>query len=353
MKVLKNDFLLAMKKCLPGVEKGSSIIEGADTFVFSKNAIHSYNDSISVSVPFKAELSGAVKSVDFFKFISKLSGDNIEIEKNEESFKIKAGKVDADFVLQTSSIIDHISTLNIEELEWKKLPGNFFDAVRLCKISCNHTPLRGIFISDKFVRSTDIYRINRHSLDTDMGTFWLDDPAVTELLKIDKPKEYVVSESWVHFRTDDKTVFSCKRRDESSFPIQKVDEMIDQHKKDDECIENELPAGLASVTDRISTLASDVNGMAAVRMTLKKDKIEFYSERVSGKVREEVALEKPFKDDVNLTLWMDPAFLMEAAQKVKSFYIKKAMTPKGKERQDLVFYNPDYIQIACSFAGKA
>ena len=53
----KAKLLSAMSKALPGVEKGNSIIEGADTFVLSNNAIHSYNDNISVSVPFDLDES--------------------------------------------------------------------------------------------------------------------------------------------------------------------------------------------------------------------------------------------------------------------------------------------------------
>lgn len=185
-----------------------------------------------------------------------------------------------------------------------------------------------------------------------MGTFWLDDPAVTELLKIDGLKEYCISESWAHFQSEDKAVFSCKRRDESSFPIQKVDEAIANHAKDDECIENELPEGLSDVADRISTLSSDVDGMPAVKMTLKKDKIEFYSERASGWIREELPLEKPFNKDIDLTMWMEPNFLIEAARKVKTFYIKSTANAKGKIRNSLIFYNDDYIQVASSFVGK-
>jgi hypothetical protein len=351
MKTTKTELLETMKKCLPGVEKGASIIEGADTFVLRDKALHSYNDSISVTVPSPLEgLNGAIKSIDFFKLISKLPAEEIEINQTEKTFNIKAGAVEADMNLVQSAIAGYIDTLKAGEQEYKELTPGFFDAVRLCKISCNRAPLRGIFVTGTRMLSTDIYRINRHELGQEMDVFWLDDPVVVELLKIPDLTHYAVSDSWVHFKNSAGVYFSCKRKDESSFPVQKIEELIENGKKEDGDLENELPDGIAAVADRTAVLSSDIDGIPMIEMVVKKDNVEFFAERSAGRIRESLKLEKPFKEEVEIKLWIDPSFLIDAAQKVRSFYIKE-MEIKGKQRKSLVFYNDKYVQVTSTFVG--
>ena len=62
-----------MALCMPGVEKGSTIIEGADAFLFSGGYIHTYNNYISVSVPFDAGgFECSIRAAAFYKLIQKI-----------------------------------------------------------------------------------------------------------------------------------------------------------------------------------------------------------------------------------------------------------------------------------------
>jgi hypothetical protein len=352
MKVEKAALLSAMKKALPGVEKGSSTIEGADTFVFQMGILSTYNDNISVSIPlhFKGEIKGAVKSMDFFKLISKMPTDELNIESGESNLKINSGSVEAEMVLIGSNIPDYLSELRLDELKWKELPTNFFGACRLCKITGNRAPQRGIFVEGGLMVSTDISRINQHKLSTEMDRFWLDDPAVIELLKISGLTHYAIADSWANFKGEDGTVFSCKRKDDTGFPVKKINKIIEDNRKQDEDIENVLPKGLFTVADRVSTLSGEMDGLPAVQMTIKKDCIEFYAERYAGKIRETIPFEKPFEKDINLKLYVDPFFLTEASKKVSNFYLK-TMTVNEKKINVLVFYNENYTQVASTFKG--
>ena len=56
MKIQKKELLEILSKCMPGVETGKNSIEGANTFIFTKGNVFTFNDSISVTVPLK--LSG-------------------------------------------------------------------------------------------------------------------------------------------------------------------------------------------------------------------------------------------------------------------------------------------------------
>jgi len=355
MKIEKTAFLSAMKKCLPGVDKGKSVIEGTDTFVFSNNAIHSYNDSISVSTPFKFEneINGAIKSIDFFKLISKLPTDTIELDSTEKEFKLTSGSTEVQMFKIQSKISDYISTMDIDKLQWKDIPANFFDAVKLCIITANNEPQRGIFVNENIMVSTDVKRINQHILSTEMDRFWINDLAVNDLIKIEGLAHYSVSDAWVHFKGKDGIIFSIKRNEDSSYPIQKIMMLIEGSKKQDEDIENDLPKELYNAADRVATLSSEFDSSPAIKMTVRKDHIEFFAERYTGKIKERIDLEKPFEKDVDLQMWVDPFFLIQIAKKVSSFYIKSVEMEDGDVVSRLIFYNKDYIQIASTFTGDA
>lgn len=345
MQVKKVEILSAMRKALPGVEKNSSIIEGADSFVFANNAIHSYNDNISVSVPFPHELSGSVKSLDFFKLISKISTEEITLEEKEGQIKIGAGTVEAEMNKQAeNTLTNYISSLNIQELTWKTIPTNFFEAIRLCKISCNRSTHRGIFVQENIMASTDTSRINSHKLEEEMDRFLIDDPSIVELLKISNLEQYSVTSVWVHFKSKEGIIFSCKRKDDTTYPIRQIMNVIEIHRKQDSDFENELPKGLCEVVDRVSTLSMEFNGISAVEMNLSKESIELKAERSAGKIKEKIKLDRPFIEDITLNILVDPIFLVEASRKITKFFIRK-----NGNNCTLVFYNDNYTQIASTF----
>lgn len=53
MVIQKKELLDSLKACMPGIETGSAVLQGADSFVFHDGKIFTYNDSISVTVPIK------------------------------------------------------------------------------------------------------------------------------------------------------------------------------------------------------------------------------------------------------------------------------------------------------------
>lgn len=351
MKLNRILVLDAMKKCLPGVETGSSIIEGTDTFVFGNGAIHSYNDSISVSTLLSTPepLSGCVKSSEFFKLLSKISGDEVEIEFTEESWNISAGKMQAELALIKNKITEYIGTLDIPALAWKPVPTKFIDGIRSCKLSCNKSVHRGIFVSETTMVSTDLARINYFTLDTEMGKWWIDDPAAFELMKFSNITEYAISASWAHFKTSDGTVFSCKRKDETTFPYEKIMMVKDVHGKDPESILGILPVDLQTAVEHVSTMSKDISGWSAVKLTFRKDEIVVFSERASGKVMESVPLINPLNIESDISIWIDSEFILDAVKRVPDFYIKVKKVGERTSKA-FVFHNADYLQIVSTIS---
>lgn len=350
--IIKKEVLLAsMRKCLPGVETGSSIIEGADTFVFSNGAVHSYNNAVSVSAPITTAepLTGSVKSAEFYKLISKLGAD-IEITVGAETWEIKSGKTVAVISLVTSNIAEYLSVLKISAIEWTGLHEKFIEAVKLCKIACNTSVHRGIFVQNGIMISTDLQRINVYKLgETFPHTFWIDDPAVVEMMKFGSLVSIAVSADWVHFRSVDGSVFSCRKKEESTFPAGRILEIVAEHDADADCITGTLPPELDSVIDRVGILSRDISGWQAIKLTFHKTEIEAFSQRDAGKITESVPMTVPFPTDLNISIWIDADFILDAAKKVPNFYIKTLAAGAGT-RKDFVFKNDYYTQIISTIA---
>ena len=95
MKINRKNLLNTINKVLPGIAVGNVAIDGADTIVFTNGHVYSYNAAISVDakLPDDIDFKGVVKGQDFYNCISKLPGDEIELEVTESSWEITDGKI--------------------------------------------------------------------------------------------------------------------------------------------------------------------------------------------------------------------------------------------------------------------
>ena len=106
MTIQKKQLVESLKACMPGIESGSAVLQGADSFVFHDGKIFSYNDAISVTVPITQEglleegIEGCVKAEEFFKVVSKFPADEIKFTVTEKgSWLLKCGKAKAEMTL--------------------------------------------------------------------------------------------------------------------------------------------------------------------------------------------------------------------------------------------------------------
>jgi len=345
MNIAKDQLLVAMKKALPGVDKGASLIEGADTFLFSGKFLHSYNDSVSVSVPVELDgLAGACKSMDAFRLVSKINAPIIEVEVVANKWLFTAGRTKAELSLIDSKVGSYLTELKLEQLVFEAVPEDFSAGLKLVKMAQNSDPKRGVAVDGVLMVSTDSVRMNRFTLKGEMKPFWIDDPAVADLLKLDQVKDYSLSEAWVHFRLADGTIFSCKRKDHTKYPIKLLDQLITGMDRKEGDVGGKLPATLTEVVDRVATLATDVKGSFPVKLTLTATELVVFAEKTTGKASESIPWETPLNCPTT-EVWVDSSFLLEAGKKVVEFYLT---TSPSTNSTALVFSTPGYVQVAAS-----
>lgn len=349
VKVSRTALLSAVSKLMSGTEQ-SAFIEGADTIYFSGEGIHSYNDSITISTVFKSDLFGSIKVNLFYKTLQKLQTEELEIEMLENQWAIKAGSVECTFDLQTDKVSEYIKGLSeIITGVFKKLPENFMDGLKLCRISGNASYLRGISCREDMMVSTDEIRLNYFKLSEAMEQFWIDDSGVNELIKIgEKMTEYSIIPGWIQFRGENGTIFSCKRQDDSQYKFDKILEYGSKYQKAETDSVQILPKGFVNILERVGIFYTDLNGYQAVSVHLTTEKLDLSSKTDSGSIKESIVFDSAFTQPIDASFKADFNFLREVANKCPQFFIRTA--PNGVV--DVVFDNGTFKQIMRTIAEK-
>lgn len=358
MKINRKEFLLAMKAAMPGIESGNCILEGADTFIFDKGFIHSYNDNISVSIPFPItnkqgeKVSGAIKAKEFYDLINRYPGEEITLIPKDTIWIIKSENAMAEFTLLENTLIDKIKDILPKKITWNPIPKDFINGIAISQFSNNKSILSGIFVKDNIITSTDEIRINWYDMKESINdSFWITDKASKELINLNIIAFYI-SDSWVHFQTDNKSIFSCKRLDQTKYEtvFEKIKALLDQHKKEKGDISNELPGKVIDAINRAAALSTNIESFNSVKLTFTTDYIEVYAERPSGKYTEKVNWDKPFKKEVNTSIFVDYAMIEHGIIYSNSFYLKTTDN-KGKMITRIIFVHKNGIQLINTLDG--
>lgn len=349
-KIKQEELLAILTRALPGIEKGNSLIEGADTFVFdgTLGTVRTYNDNISISVTATAlmGLSGALKATDFWKAVKKFTAPEIEIEIAEDAWRLKCGRAKSTLTRFQDSISEFLKCIDTDVTEWKPLPEDFADALRLCSISGNKAAKRGCFVEDGVLYSTDGKVLNRYVFDPEgpgVGDLYLDDPAVLELLKLGKFTEISIGSGWAHFRSETEIVFSAKLKDRTDYPLDGIRNYFATADGETPILSTVLPKTLVGAADRVGVFEQEKDGAAAIEFTLSSEGIFLSSKRVSGGTEEDVPWDSPVTLASPVSALVDPSFLIAAALKAPNI----SVVAVGKSPL-LIFSSDKFTQIGSS-----
>jgi DNA polymerase III sliding clamp (beta) subunit (PCNA family) len=360
--VVKREVLLdTLKQCLPGIEKGNVVLEGADTFILSGGFIYTYNDNISVRVPIveaglglDEPIEGAVKASEFFSVVSKLPGEEIQLSGADKKWVIKSGKAKVELNLMEFDYSPRLKGIDPGEKDWQELHKDFQMAVGLCKMNGNRHSLSGIYVNGDVIASTDGWLINKAVIGAaKLPMFWINDPAASEVLKLIGLKELKLKDSWAHFKTDKGVVFSVRTLQADKWPMPKLDKIIDAHKKEKGDIEGVFPKELFAAVDRASSFSMEIEDYSTVRLTLSQKNIEVEAERTSGKYTEKVAWETPLTEKFTpIILYVDTQMMTYASRRSMGFYIHST-EKKGVKLQRLILQGKNSIHLLSTFQPKS
>ncbi len=213
MKINKTELQTALEKVKPGLAN-KELIEQSTSFAFMRDRVVTYNDEISISHPVQnLDVTGAVKAQALYSFLSKIKRDEIDIEWEENQVVINAGKSKAGLVFEQEV------KLPVEEIgkigKWEKLPEELKEALKFCHSCCSKDMSRPIltcvYVGGDSVQASDSFQIVKYNLDkkVPIKEFLLPANSAKELVKYDVT-EIAEGEGWLHFKTEDGTVFSSR-----------------------------------------------------------------------------------------------------------------------------------------------
>lgn len=213
MKINKSELQEALAKVKPGLAS-KDLIEQATSFAFMDGRVVTYNDEISISHPVQdLDISGAVKAEALYSFLGKLKKDEIFINKDDNQVIIQAGKAKAGLILEQEI---KLPVQEIGEIkEWKPLPEGIVQGLKFCYPSCStdmsNPILTCVYVNGDKVQSTDSFQITEYKIKDKIPVpaFLIPSTVVRELIKYDV-KEIAEGDGWMHFRTEEGTIFSCR-----------------------------------------------------------------------------------------------------------------------------------------------
>jgi len=211
MKVNRNELLKALEVVKPGITN-KDIIEQSKSFAFMQGRIVTYNDNISISHPVPGvDFTGAIKAEEFYKLLSKMKTDEIEILVTDSEILVTAGKMKAGLILQSEILLP---LDQIEEIgKWSTLPDNFCGMLSFVVSTCSNNMARPILttihVAPTLVEASDSYRLKRIRNDgKKLPEFLIPANSAKEVIKFE-PTKISLGSGWVHFMKD-KAILSCR-----------------------------------------------------------------------------------------------------------------------------------------------
>lgn len=276
----KNELQEALEKVKPGLAS-KELIEQSTSFALMGHRVVTYNDEISISHPVEGlNIEGAVKAQALYEFLNKIKKDEIDIEWEDKQIVIESGRTKAGLVFEQEV---RLPVEQVGEIsDWYKLPEDTIEALKFCYPCASPDMSRPILtcvnVSGSTVEASDSYQIVRYQLGEGVlvGKFLIPANSVKELIRYDV-KEIAEGQGWIHFKTDDGTVFSSRILTDE-FPD------ISQYLEFDS-VEFDFPKKTAQILERAQVFSrSDFStgDISVITVEMKENQVRITAENEHG-----------------------------------------------------------------------
>lgn len=216
MKIKTQALKDAIKTCLTGTSTKDLVVQMSH-IVFAEEELLSYNDRVSVLIPFDSGINCSIPAEDLNKVLSGISDKELEmsVDGNEVTITSKGTEAIISTEIESRVVEDFFNTVDFEELDWKPLPKNFLDQLSLAKFSASSNPFDGnnlfcVQVKGKKVSSGDGHRLSVLTLDSSMEEILIPSSSVHDITSFDNFDEYAHNDGWVHFCNESGIILSCR-----------------------------------------------------------------------------------------------------------------------------------------------
>ena len=288
MKIDKNELQSVLKIVKPGLGDGKSV-EQSTSFAFIKDRVVTYNDQIAITHPITGmQITGAVQAEQLYKLLDKIKTEEIDIVIKNDQLRIKGPGLSAGITLQKEIKlpIDTIEKIILADNEkgWALLPDAFCSMLNfahpVCATDMSRVVLTCMYIYSKGIIASDSFRILHQSFtyDADFSPFLLPAEAARKVIPLN-PVKIKFSDGWVHFKTEQNTIISCRLMI-GEFPANKALQFLSDIS---EGVKITLPKNISEMVDtaRIFSIANfDYN--ERVDIMLEEGVLTVYSKSEIG-----------------------------------------------------------------------
>lgn len=320
MKVNRDKLLSVLWAVKPGLAK-KQIVEMATHFVFTKFDLLTYNDQICVAHPFETDFQCSVPSEQFYRIISGITAEEIDLTLDEGKLMIKAGKTKASLVAASGeSIIKTVDALDLNSVmdNLRALPEDFIQGVELCLFSAgkdaSRPVLTSLLIEDDMIMSSDAIRISQYKMKQAIDcSVLIPASALAEVIK-SPIVDYHVTESWAFFATADDVLFCCRILAEKPYNYYPFFEGYE------DIAPIEFPSDAADVIRTSSTITEGtVDRDKFVEIEISKNKLKVKGESSAGWIESEAEIN--FKSAEPVKFFVNPEFILKILEhSTKMFY---------------------------------
>ena len=309
MKINKNELQKALELVKPGLSNKENI-EQTTSFAFMNGHVVTYNDEISIQHPIKdLDLTGAIQAEELYNLLSKLKTEEISLTKEGNEIIIESGKAKAGLKIE-----DEIK-LPLQEIEgkreWKELPENFIQALQFvlhtCSSDMSKPVLTCIHCNKDVIQASDGFKIAKFTLDNELSIseFLIPSRSAIAVIKI-KPIKIALTNGWVHFKTKNNTVISC-RIFEDNFP--ETSHLF----KLKESVKLIFPKDLSEILDKVKVFTkADFITEEEAFIVIKDKKLKIRAESEQGWFEETMNMR--YKGD-GIEFFINPVFLQTVLKK--------------------------------------
>lgn len=333
-KINKLDLQKALTIVKPALAN-KEVIEQSTSFAFMNNKVITYNDEIAISHPLSIDIEGVIQANELYSLLARTKDEEIQLSTKDNKLSIKGKKYKADIKFINDVTLPYESEIG-KLKEWKKLPDNFIESLKLCifsaSVDTSRPLLTCVHLNESYIEACDNYRMIKYNFDKSYFNKVLFPANSAKKLIQYNPIKFCSTKGWIHFITKEKTIFSS-RVFEDEYPdtssIMEVMEGVEGTKIRFPEETKEI-IGRAEIFSRIDE-GIDIDEQ--ITLNFNKNKMTIISNGEIGNFEEVVKIEYEKKE---IEFLMNPAFLFEALNIVDSAVVGKDI---------LMFKNKDFIHV--------
>lgn len=329
---MKREALLtAIKSIMLGIEKTGKIV-GMDFLVFDNDFVRSFKDEVSVSYPLETGVDGAVHAEEFFKVLSKMGEEDVELSIEEGRIKLKDKQTCIWFNSLEPRLLGEVKARAcslLTDLEWYELPKDFIEGLNLCLFGSSTDraleDLSGINITESQITSTDDMRMSFYIMEGPVvRPFTIPVKTAQSLVELETEfSSIALTKSWAHLYSKEEAVFSVRLMSHK-YDLGQLKDMAAGQKYGPKDAVYTFPKGIMEALTRAQIFAQKgplgIVDVPMVSIEYSDKNLVITASRQIGEILEHI----PWKDKPmpeGIIIWSQPDFLTKVLKVTDSFKI--------------------------------